>query len=86
MIYDTDGAEEVNQYKNYARHNAVNRRYRRAKSIFVTLWIKMSENITGVEKKITFSRKTVCRHCRGTGAHGGAMKPCSTCRGRGYAL
>ena len=74
---------EVRQYEQYAKHNAVNRRYRRAKSVFVTLWVKMSESITGVEKKITFKRKTVCRFCRGSGADKGKMKTCPKCRGRG---
>ena len=83
LIYDTDGMNEIYQYEEYARHNAINRRYRRAKSIFVTLWAKPSESITGVQKKITFKRSTVCRHCRGTGAKGGEQKVCNQCRGRG---
>lgn len=86
LIYDSDGLGEVRQYEQYARHNAVNRRYRRAKSVFVTLWVKMSESITGVEKKITFKRKTVCRFCRGSGADGGKMKVCPKCRGRGWVF
>jgi DnaJ-class molecular chaperone len=83
LIYDTDGMNEIYQYEEYARHNAINRRYRRAKSIFVTLWAKPSESITGVQKKITFKRETVCRHCRGTGADGGKLKRCDKCHGRG---
>lgn len=85
LIYDSDGLQEVNQYEEYAKHNAVSRRYRRAKSIFVSLWVKVSEGgITGVMKKITFKRQTVCRFCRGTGAHEGKKTACSHCKGRGF--
>ncbi len=39
-----------------------------------------------MEKNISVRRKSLCRHCRGTGAKDAKFKHCPVCRGEGHMI
>lgn len=45
--------------------------------------LEFNEAIFGVKKEIKFKYKTACKSCKGTGAKGGKLSTCSTCKGQG---
>ena len=49
----------------------------------VQMNISFSEAIFGCSKDVTFSYKTPCKKCKSTGAKGGDLKSCPSCKGEG---
>jgi len=49
----------------------------------VQMQISFSEAIFGCTKDVTFSYKTPCKKCKSTGAKGGDLKTCPSCKGQG---
>lgn len=49
----------------------------------VDIRISFKEAVFGCEKEVTFTTKTSCKTCKGTGAKDGKVKPCGQCGGKG---
>lgn len=49
----------------------------------VEMRISFKEAVFGCEKEVTFSAKTSCKTCKGTGAKDGKVTTCSQCGGKG---
>jgi len=45
--------------------------------------LEFNEAIFGTKKTIKFKYKTACKKCKGTGAKGGKLSSCGTCKGAG---
>ncbi len=45
--------------------------------------LEFNEAVFGCNKEIKYSYKTACKSCKGTGAKGGKLTDCSTCKGQG---
>jgi molecular chaperone DnaJ len=55
-------------------------------NIKMELTITFEEAAFGVAKEISYERIERCEKCGGSGAEGGQVKECPTCRGKGYEV
>jgi len=51
--------------------------------MIIELPVDFMEAIKGVEKEVSYSYKSACKSCKGTGAKGGKLSSCSSCGGAG---
>lgn len=56
----------------------------RGSNLRVRVKLTLDEVATGVTKKLKVNKYVSCDKCRGTGAEGGGMTTCHTCRGSGH--
>jgi len=45
--------------------------------------LEFNEAVFGCNKELKYKYKTACKPCKGTGAKGGKLSPCTTCNGQG---
>ena len=56
-------------------------------SINLKIRLTVEEIYAGKEHEVTYNRKVICPHCRGTGADDPSdVKKCSTCNGQGFTI
>ena len=55
----------------------------KGQDIQVSLKLEFGEAVFGVEKLIKYRRRIPCEQCKGTGAKGGKVTTCPTCKGQG---
>ena len=61
-------------------------RRNRGRDIELNLKLSFEEAVFGGEKEIKYKRNVHCHSCDGTGAEGGDLKTCETCKGQGQVL
>lgn len=78
--------DEVQRYEHAVNNDYVDRRYNRVNPKRMTVRVSLKEVYLGSEKNIVISRRSMCRHCQGTGAKGGQFKTCPHCGGQGMSI
>ncbi len=68
----------------FKKRNDPNQKY--ALDFEIELHLEFHEAIFGCTKEIDIAYKIPCDSCKGTGAKGGAMETCSTCKGQGQVI
>ena len=56
-------------------------------SINLKIRVTLEELYLGKEQEVTYNRKIICPHCRGSGADNPEdVKTCDKCKGQGYTI
>ena len=79
--------EEMFGQSGFSGFGAKQRRQKKSYSynldIGVELKVEFNEAAFGCKKEISYTYKTACKSCSGTGAEGGKLSTCKTCAGQG---
>jgi len=59
---------------------------RKGQDLQITVPVSLEDIYLGKEQKVSFQKKVICSHCRGTGSEDGKTHKCSKCKGRGVTV
>jgi len=59
---------------------------RKGQDLQITVPVTLEDIYLGKENKVSFQKKVICNHCRGTGSEDGKLHKCSKCKGRGVIV
>jgi DnaJ-related protein SCJ1 len=92
QVYDLHGEEGLNKQKQPASPfdaffgGGGGGGRRKGPDFTMELPVTLEELYNGGEKSFNIKRNVLCKKCRGTGAKGGEVKKCRTCKGQGVVM